>query len=51
MPEWVEQGYAEYARRMPPESKLILHEINAGKRSKNSDINRLTQQEGEKMIN
>ena len=50
MPEWVEQGYAEYARRMPPESKLILHEINAGKRSKNSDINRLTQQEGEKMI-
>lgn len=50
MPEWVEQGYAEYARRMPPESKLTLHEINAGKRGKNSDINRLTQLEGEKMI-
>ena len=50
MPEWVEDGYNEYAKRMPPESKIKLHEINAGKRSKNSDINRLTQLEGEKMI-
>jgi len=50
MPGWVEQGYAEYAKRMPPESKIKLIEINAGKRSKNSDIKRLTQQEGEKML-
>ena len=50
MPGWVEQGYAEYAKRMPPESKLALHEINAGKRGKNSDIKRLNQEEGEKMI-
>jgi 23S rRNA (pseudouridine1915-N3)-methyltransferase len=50
MPDWVEQGYAEYAKRMPPENKLVLVEIAAGKRSKNSDIKRLTQQEGEKMI-
>jgi len=50
MPGWVEQGYAEYAKRMPPESKIKLVEINAAKRSKNSDIRRLTQQEGEKMM-
>lgn len=50
MPGWVEQGFAEYAKRMPPESKIRLIEITAGKRGKNSDIKRLTQQEGEKMI-
>ena len=50
MPDWVEQGYAEYAKRMPPESKIKLVEISAGKRSKNSDLKRLTQQEGEKML-
>lgn len=50
MPEWVEQGFTEYAKRMPPESKIRLVEISAGKRSKNSDIKRLTQQEGEKML-
>lgn len=32
MPAWVEQGYAEYAKRMPPESRLQLIEIRAEKR-------------------
>ena len=50
MPAWVEQGFQEYAKRMPPESKIKLLEIAAGKRAKNSDIKRLTQQEGEKML-
>ena len=50
MPSWVEDGYSEYAKRMPPESKIKLVEIAAGKRGKNSDIKRLTQQEGEKML-
>lgn len=50
MPDWVEQGFQEYAKRMPPESKIKLVEISAGKRAKNSDIKRLTQQEGEKML-
>lgn len=50
MPDWVEQGFTEYTKRMPPESKIKLVEISAGKRSKNSDIKRLTQQEGEKTI-
>lgn len=50
MPSWVVQGYEEYAKRMPVECKLRLVEISAGKRSKSSDIRRLTEQEGEKML-
>lgn len=50
MPNWVEDGFSEYAKRMPPESKIKLVEIAAGKRAKNSDLRRLTQQEGEKML-
>jgi 23S rRNA (pseudouridine1915-N3)-methyltransferase len=49
MPGWVDEGYQEYARRLPPECTLQLHEIAAGKRGKNADIARLTRQEGEKM--
>jgi len=49
MPGWVDEGYREYARRLPPECALQLHEIAAGKRGKNADIVRLTRQEGEKM--
>jgi len=49
MPGWVEQGYQEYAKRLPAECALKLHEIPAGKRGKNADIVRLTRQEGEKM--
>jgi len=50
MPGWVEESFMEYSKRMPPESKLKLVEIAAGKRAKNSDVKRLTQQEGEKML-
>ncbi len=49
MPGWVDEGYQEYARRLPSECALQLHEIPAGKRGKNADIVRLTRQEGEKM--
>lgn len=49
MPGWVDDGYQEYARRLPPECVLQLHEIPAGKRGKGADIARLTRQEGEKM--
>ena len=32
MPAWVEQGYSDYAKRMPPESRLQLVEVRAEKR-------------------
>jgi len=50
MPGWVKQGYEEYAKRMPRECELILKEIPAGKRGKNSDIPRITRDEGERML-
>ncbi len=50
MSDWVAQGYNEYARRMPSECRLQLHEINAGKRGKNADIARLTEQEGQRIL-
>ena len=50
MPSWVEQGYQEYARRLPADCSLQLVEIPAGKRGKGADIARITRQEGEKML-
>lgn len=50
MPEWVEAGYAEYAKRLPRECRLVLHEIPAGKRGKNADLARLTAEEGERLM-
>ena len=50
MPDWVEKGYQEYAKRFPPSCSLELVEIPAEKRTKQSDIKRLTQREGEKLL-
>jgi 23S rRNA (pseudouridine1915-N3)-methyltransferase len=50
MPGWVTEGFDEFARRLPAECRLRLVEIPAGKRGKNADIARLTQEEGEKML-
>jgi len=41
MPVWVEQGFAEYAKRIPADFSLQLVEIPLGTRSKNADIARL----------
>ena len=50
MPAWVEEGYAEYARRLPPECALRLVEIPAGRRGKNTDVQRLQREEGERTL-
>jgi len=50
MPSWVKQGYDEYAKRMPRECELVLKEIPAGKRGKNSDVKRIVRDEGERML-
>ena len=49
MPAWVEQGYKEYAQRMPVEARLELKEIAPGKRGKNADIKRIVQDEGQRI--
>lgn len=50
MPRWVEMGYSDYAKRLPREYELILKEIPAGKRTKNSDIERIVKEEGERIL-
>lgn len=50
MPGWVQQGYDEYAKRMPKECDLVLKEVVPGKRGKNSDVARIVRDEGERMI-
>ena len=49
MPAWVNDGFQEYAKRMPAECSLHLHEVSAGKRGKNADIKKILEQEGELM--
>lgn len=50
MPGWVEEGYAEFAKRLVDDIRLELVEIPAGKRGKGSDIARITEAEGERML-
>ncbi|WP_250656871.1 23S rRNA (pseudouridine(1915)-N(3))-methyltransferase RlmH [Alkalimarinus coralli] len=50
MPSWVNEGYAEYARRMPAEFSLELIEVTLGQRGKNADIERVIKREGEQML-
>lgn len=50
MPQWVQTGYAEFAKRMPPECRLNLLEIPLAKRGKNANISNLKQQEGERLL-
>ena len=50
MPDWVQAGYAEYAKRLPHECRLRLHEIPAGKRTKGTDLVRLTRDEGARQL-
>lgn len=49
MPDWVETGYAEYANRMPSDYRVQLTSIPAEKRTKNADIQKITQVEEAKI--
>lgn len=50
MPAWVEQGYGEYAKRLPPELKLEMIEISLGQRGKGADLQRAITKEGDAML-
>ena len=50
MPEWVNQGFKEYAKRFPPSCHLKLVEISAEKRTKNNDIKRIIELESNKLL-
>lgn len=50
MPDWVEAGYAEYAKRLSGDITLELVEISAGRRLKATDLARLKEEEGEALL-
>lgn len=50
VPDWVGQGYDEFARRLPPECRLSLTEIPAARRSKGAEVARLREAEGERLL-
>ncbi len=50
MPRWVQEGYEEYAKRLPPECGLRLVEIPAGRRTKKADIARIVQDETGRLL-
>lgn len=49
MPDWVTRAYTEYAQRLPAKCALVLKEITAEKRLKNSNIAAITNKECEKI--
>ncbi len=49
MPAWVDQGFNEYARRMPSECSLKLQEIAPGQRGRSSPAARAIAEEGKRI--
>ena len=47
---WEQDGFREYARRMPPELSLELHEIASSKRTKRSPAERWVEDEGRRLV-
>lgn len=50
MPRWVQEGYDEYARRLPAECALRLVEIAPGRRGKNADLARIVRDETKRLL-
>ena len=50
MPDWINTGFHDYAKRLTDDVRLEVVEIPAGKRGKNADIARLTEKEGEAQL-
>ncbi len=50
MPGWVTEGFDDYRKRLPPQLKLELVEIEVAHRGKNPDLARLKTAEGQNML-
>lgn len=50
MPAWVEQGYKEYASRLSSTVQIELKELPAAKRVRNSVVEKMKQDEGERLL-
>jgi len=50
MPDWIQKGFNEYAKRMPVECTLSLNEIPTAQRSKNMGPTQILDREGEEIL-
>ena len=50
MPAWVNQGIAEYSKRLPRELQLVWREIPIARRGKDAGVEQLCKAEGEQML-
>jgi len=50
MSDWVNEGYQEYAKRLPRECSLHLHEITSAKRGKTGNATKWMSEEGERLL-
>ena len=49
MPEWINNGYTEFSKRMPPELQINLIEITPSTRNKSTPIEKNIKEEGERI--
>jgi len=49
MPEWVNAGFSEFSKRMPPELQINLIEITPSTRNKSTSIEKNIKEEGERI--
>ena len=49
MPEWVNNGFSEFIKRMPPELQINLIEITPSVRNKTTPIEKNIKEEGERI--
>lgn len=49
MPDWIQQGYAEYHKRLPAELKPQLHEITPVVRNKSTSVTKAKQEEAQRI--
>ncbi|MGB9430511.1 MAG: 23S rRNA (pseudouridine(1915)-N(3))-methyltransferase RlmH [Gammaproteobacteria bacterium] len=50
LPAWINDGCNEYAKRLPPECRLLLKEIPLSAARKRGDIGRAVAEEGKRML-
>ncbi len=49
MPDWINTGYSEFSKRMPPELQINLIEITPSTRNKSTSIEKNIKEEGERI--
>ena len=49
-PQWINEGFETYARRLPHECRLELKEVTPARRNQGQDADRMRAEEGERIL-